>query len=81
MPPSLIGFLLKNIGEDLSTVKAPTSLPLFSSAIAEKLEYATALEIAASQKVPKPRQKFWGQAQNSSQMDASVVLCRPDGSA
>ncbi|PBP18935.1 oxysterol-binding protein [Diplocarpon rosae] len=54
MPPSLIGFLRKNVGKDLSTISMPISAnePLsLLQRVAEQLEYAQILNTAASHKV------------------------------
>ncbi len=53
MPPSLIGFLRKNVGKDLSTISMPVSSnePLsLLQRVAEQLEYAQLLDKAAVQK-------------------------------
>ena len=58
MPPSLIGFLRKNVGKDLSTISMPVSAnePIsLLQRIAEQLEYAQILDTAASHKVPAQR--------------------------
>jgi hypothetical protein len=51
MPPSLIGFLRKNVGKDLSTISMPVSanepIGLLQRA-AEQLEYSTLLDRAAT---------------------------------
>ena len=50
-PPSLIGFLRKNVGKDLSTISMPVSAnePLsLLQRVAESLEYTTLLDAAAS---------------------------------
>ncbi|KAG9242702.1 Oxysterol-binding protein-domain-containing protein [Calycina marina] len=52
MPPSLIGFLRKNVGKDLSTISMPVSANEPTSLLqrmAEQLEYASLLETAAAQ--------------------------------
>ena len=54
MPPSLIGFLRKNIGKDFSTISMPVSAnePIsLLQRVSEALEYSTLLDEAAS----KPR--------------------------
>ncbi|PBP18594.1 oxysterol-binding protein [Diplocarpon rosae] len=54
MPPSLIGFLRKNVGKDLSTISMPISAnePLsLLQRVAEQLEYAQILNTAASHQV------------------------------
>ena len=58
MPPSLIGFLRKNVGKDLSTISMPVSAnePIsLLQRIAEQLEYANLLDTAAAQKLPNQR--------------------------
>lgn len=58
MPPSLIGFLRKNVGKDLSTISMPVSAnePLsLLQRCAEQLEYAQILDAAAEQKAPTQR--------------------------
>ncbi|ESZ92685.1 hypothetical protein SBOR_6946 [Sclerotinia borealis F-4128] len=53
MPPSLIGFLRKNVGKDLSTISMPVSAnePLsLLQRVAEQLEYCNLLNTAADQK-------------------------------
>ena len=53
LPPSLIGFLRKNVGKDLSTISMPVSAnePLsLLQRVAEQLEYAQLLDKAASHK-------------------------------
>jgi hypothetical protein len=58
MPPSLIGFLRKNVGKDLSTISMPVSANEPTSLlqrIAEQLEYAPLLDTAALHKVPTQR--------------------------
>jgi len=55
MPPSLIGFLRKNVGKDLSTISMPVSANEPTSLlqrIAEQLEYAPLLNTAAAHKKP-----------------------------
>ncbi|KAI9928031.1 hypothetical protein MW887_002883 [Aspergillus wentii] len=58
LPPSLIGFLRKNVGKDLSQISMPVSanepLSLLQRA-AEVLEYSTLLDKAASSKDPVER--------------------------
>ncbi|KAI0999027.1 hypothetical protein K3495_g9168 [Podosphaera aphanis] len=57
-PPSLIHFLRKNVGKDLSTVSMPVSAnePMsLLQRIAEQFEYAQLLDKAASQNLPKYR--------------------------
>ncbi|KAH8685669.1 oxysterol-binding protein [Tricladium varicosporioides] len=58
LPPSLIGFLRKNVGKDLSTISMPVSAnePLsLLQRVAEQLEYAQMLDTAASHKSPNHR--------------------------
>ena len=58
MPPSLIGFLRKNVGKDLSTISMPVSAnePIsLLQRMAEQFEYAQLLDTAASHKVPALR--------------------------
>ena len=58
MPPSLIGFLRKNVGKDLSTISMPVSAnePIsLLQRIAEQLEYAQILDTAASHNGPAQR--------------------------
>lgn len=58
LPPSLIGFLRKNVGKDLSTITMPVSAnePLsLLQRVAEQLEYAQLLDAAAAQKTPAQR--------------------------
>jgi hypothetical protein len=58
LPPSLIGFLRKNVGKDLSTISMPVSAnePIsLLQRFAEQLEYAHVLDTAASHKVPTQR--------------------------
>jgi hypothetical protein len=58
LPPSLIGFLRKNVGKDLSTISMPVSAnePIsLLQRFAEQLEYAHVLDAAASHKVPTQR--------------------------
>ncbi|KAJ8059682.1 hypothetical protein OCU04_011330 [Sclerotinia nivalis] len=53
MPPSLIGFLRKNVGKDLSTISMPVSAnePLsLLQRVAEQLEYCNLLNAATDQK-------------------------------
>ena len=51
MPPSLVGFLRKNVGKDLSTISMPVSanepLSLLQRA-SEQLEYSSLLDVAAT---------------------------------
>ncbi|TAQ90193.1 hypothetical protein B7494_g1457 [Chlorociboria aeruginascens] len=58
LPPSLIGFLRKNVGKDLSTITMPVSAnePVsLVQRVAEQLEYADILGKAATQKAPTQR--------------------------
>lgn len=58
MPPSLIGFLRKNVGKDLSTISMPVSAnePIsLMQRVAEQLEYANMLNTAAAHKNPTQR--------------------------
>ncbi|KAI6248328.1 Oxysterol-binding [Erysiphe necator] len=58
MPPSLIGFLRKNVGKDLSTISMPVSANEPTSLlqrIAEQFEYAQLLDKAVSQTNPDHR--------------------------
>lgn len=58
LPPSLIGFLRKNVGKDLSTLTMPVSSnePLsLCQRVAEQLEYSQLLDTAVSQKSPTQR--------------------------
>jgi hypothetical protein len=58
MPPSLIGFLRKNVGKDLSTISMPVSAnePIsLLQRIAEQVEYADLLDKAASYQGPMQR--------------------------
>ena len=53
MPPSLIGFLRKNVGKDLSTISMPVSAnePIsLLQRVSEALEYSTLLDEAASKR-------------------------------
>jgi oxysterol-binding protein-related protein 3/6/7 len=57
-PPSLIAFVRKNVGKDLSTISMPVSANEPTSLlqrVAEQLEYSQLLDQAAKQKVPKDR--------------------------
>ncbi|KAI2624891.1 Oxysterol-binding protein-domain-containing protein [Hypoxylon sp. NC1633] len=57
-PPSLIAFVRKNVGKDLSAISMPVSSNEPISAlqrVAEQLEYAQLLDKAAQQRVPKDR--------------------------
>jgi len=58
LPPSLIGFVRKNVGKDLSTISMPVSANEPTSLlqrVAEQLEYSHLLDTAASQKNPAQR--------------------------
>ncbi|KAL2115626.1 hypothetical protein VTJ04DRAFT_9881 [Mycothermus thermophilus] len=57
-PPSLIAFVRKNVGKDLSTISMPVSANEPTSLLqrmAEQLEYAQLLDEAAQQKQPAQR--------------------------
>lgn len=57
-PPSLISFLRKNVGKDLSTISMPVSAnePIsLLQRVSEQLEYAQLLDAAAVQKAPAQR--------------------------
>jgi len=54
-PPSLIGFLRKNVGKDLSTISMPVSAnePIsLLQKVAEQMEYSSLLDAAASPSLP-----------------------------
>ena len=58
LPPSLIAFVRKNVGKDLSTITMPVSAnePIsFLQKVAEQLEYAQLLNQAVKQKHPTER--------------------------
>lgn len=58
LPPSLIAFVRKNVGKDLSTISMPVSANEPISLLqrtAEQLEYAQLLDVAAKQKSPAER--------------------------
>ncbi|KAL6865896.1 Oxysterol-binding protein 3 [Amphichorda felina] len=58
MPPSLIAFVRKNVGKDLSTISMPVSAnePMsLLQKVAEQLEYAQLLNQAVKQKTPTER--------------------------
>jgi hypothetical protein len=60
-PPSLIAFVRKNVGKDLSTISMPVSANEPTSMlqrVAEQLEYAQLLDQAAQQKIPRDRLLF-----------------------
>jgi hypothetical protein len=57
-PPSLIAFVRKNVGKDLSTISMPVSANEPTSLlqrVAEQLEYAHLLDAAVKQKQPRDR--------------------------
>ncbi|KAI0972407.1 Oxysterol-binding protein-domain-containing protein [Xylaria arbuscula] len=61
LPPSLIAFVRKNVGKDLSTISMPVSANEPTSIlqrVAEQLEYAQLLDQAARQKIPRDRLLF-----------------------
>ncbi|KAI0434438.1 Oxysterol-binding protein-domain-containing protein [Xylaria sp. FL1042] len=61
LPPSLIAFVRKNVGKDLSTISMPVSANEPTSMlqrVAEQLEYAQLLDQAAQQKIPRDRLLF-----------------------
>ncbi|KAB5554773.1 Oxysterol-binding protein-domain-containing protein [Coniochaeta sp. 2T2.1] len=58
LPPSLIAFVRKNVGKDLSTISMPVSANEPTSLLqrsAEQLEYADLLTLAAKQPTPRER--------------------------
>ncbi|KAK4152553.1 putative oxysterol binding protein [Chaetomidium leptoderma] len=58
LPPSLIAFVRKNVGKDLSTISMPVSAnePIsFLQRMAEQLEYAQLLDAAAQHSQPQQR--------------------------
>jgi hypothetical protein len=60
-PPSLIAFVRKNVGKDLSTISMPVSANEPTSIlqrVAEQLEYAQLLDKASQQKIPRDRLLF-----------------------
>ncbi|KAI0146920.1 Oxysterol-binding protein-domain-containing protein [Xylariaceae sp. FL1272] len=60
-PPSLIAFVRKNVGKDLSTISMPVSANEPTSMlqrVAEQLEYVQLLDQAASQNIPRDRLLF-----------------------
>lgn len=60
-PPSLIAFVRKNVGKDLSTISMPVSANEPTSLLqrsAEQLEYADLLTLAAQQPSPRERMLF-----------------------
>ncbi|OIW23682.1 hypothetical protein CONLIGDRAFT_139216 [Coniochaeta ligniaria NRRL 30616] len=61
LPPSLIAFVRKNVGKDLSTISMPVSANEPTSLLqrsAEQLEYADLLTVAARQGSPRERILF-----------------------
>jgi oxysterol-binding protein-related protein 3/6/7 len=61
MPPSLIGFLRKNVGKDLSTIAMPVSANEPTSLLqraAEQLEYSELLDHAARMSDPMERMMY-----------------------
>jgi hypothetical protein len=61
LPPSLIAFVRKNVGKDLSTISMPVSANEPTSLlqrVAEQLEYADLLTTAARQPSPRERLLF-----------------------
>lgn len=61
LPPSLIAFVRKNVGKDLSTISMPVSANEPISLLqrtAEQLEYAQLLDVAAKQK-PSAERMLW----------------------
>lgn len=61
MPPSLIAFVRKNVGKDLSTISMPVSANEPTSLlqrVAEQLEYANLLDTATKQKEAKDRMVY-----------------------
>ncbi|KAI1201006.1 Oxysterol-binding protein-domain-containing protein [Nemania serpens] len=61
LPPSLIAFVRKNVGKDLSTISMPVSAnePMsMLQRVAEQLEYAQLLDQASQQKIPRDRLLF-----------------------
>jgi len=61
LPPSLISFLRKNVGKDLSTISMPVSANEPTSLLqrlAENLEYASLLDTASQHKSPAHRLLF-----------------------
>ncbi|KAI1178651.1 Oxysterol-binding protein-domain-containing protein [Nemania sp. FL0916] len=61
LPPSLIAFVRKNVGKDLSTISMPVSANEPTSMlqrVAEQLEYAQLLDQASRQKIPRDRLLF-----------------------
>lgn len=58
LPPSLISFLRKNVGKDLSTISMPVSANEPTSLLqrlAENLEYSALLDTASQHKIPAHR--------------------------
>ncbi|ORY65466.1 oxysterol-binding protein [Pseudomassariella vexata] len=61
LPPSLIAFVRKNVGKDLSTISMPVSANEPTSLlqrVSEQLEYAQLLDVAAKLKTPKERMLY-----------------------
>ncbi|KAI1850600.1 hypothetical protein JX266_003882 [Neoarthrinium moseri] len=61
LPPSLIAFVRKNVGKDLSTISMPVSAnePIsMLQRVSEQLEYAQLLDDATKQKTPKERMLY-----------------------
>jgi oxysterol-binding protein-related protein 3/6/7 len=61
LPPSLIAFVRKNVGKDLSTISMPVSANEPTSLlqrVAEQLEYAQLLDAAAKLKTPAERMLY-----------------------
>jgi len=61
LPPSLIGFVRKNVGKDLSQISMPVSANEPTSLlqkVTEQLEYAHLLDEAAKQRKPKERMLY-----------------------
>lgn len=61
MPPSLIAFVRKNVGKDLSTISMPVSANEPTSLlhrVAEQLEYANLLDTATKKSTPQDRMLF-----------------------
>lgn len=61
LPPSLIAFVRKNVGKDLSTISMPVSANEPTSMlqrVAEQLEYSQLLDQAAQHKIPRDRLLF-----------------------
>lgn len=61
LPPSLIAFVRKNVGKDLSTISMPVSANEPTSLlqrVAEQLEYANLLDLATKQTRPNDRMLY-----------------------